>query len=85
MVCSTISRSGWSIVRRALLAKGGTLKKRPSLHLHKVPTQSNKVSSQTLQMAPICVFHTGVQSSAFVSLVSYFHIKKYEDISTWEI
>jgi hypothetical protein len=33
-------------VRSASLAKGGTLKKRPSLHLHKVLTQSNKVSSQ---------------------------------------
>jgi hypothetical protein len=45
------SRSGWSDVRNALLAKGGTLKKRPSLHLHKVPTWSNKVSAQTFQTA----------------------------------
>jgi hypothetical protein len=29
------SRSGWSVVRSASLAKGGTLKKRPSPHLHK--------------------------------------------------
>jgi hypothetical protein len=35
-VCSTFSRSGWSVVRSA---KGGTLKKRPSPHLHKVPTR----------------------------------------------
>jgi hypothetical protein len=46
MVCSIFLRSGWSIVRSASLAKGGTLKKRPSLHLHKVPTQSNKVRPQ---------------------------------------
>jgi len=46
-------RSGWSIVRSALLAKGGTSKKRLSPHLHKVPTQSNRVSPQTLQMALI--------------------------------
>jgi hypothetical protein len=32
-VCSTFLRSGWSVVRSASLAKGGTLKKRPSLHL----------------------------------------------------
>jgi hypothetical protein len=32
VVCSTFSRSGWSIVRNALLAKEGTSKKRPSLH-----------------------------------------------------
>jgi hypothetical protein len=44
-------RSGWSTVRSALLTKGCTLKKRPSLHLHGVPTWNNKVSPQTLQMA----------------------------------
>jgi hypothetical protein len=36
-----------------LLAKGSTLKKKPSPHLHKVPTQSNKVSPQTLHMTLI--------------------------------
>jgi hypothetical protein len=40
----TFLRSGWSIVRSTLLAKGGTVKQRPSLHLHKVPTWSDKVS-----------------------------------------
>jgi hypothetical protein len=34
MVCSTFSRSGWSVVRSALLAKEGTLK-RPSLYFEK--------------------------------------------------
>jgi hypothetical protein len=43
------SRNGWSVVRNASLAKGGTLKKRPSPHLYKVPTRSNKVSPRTLQ------------------------------------
>jgi hypothetical protein len=38
-------------LRSASLAKGGTSRKRPSVHLHKVPTQSNKVSPQTLQTA----------------------------------
>jgi len=37
-------RRGWRVVRSASLAKGGTLKKRPSSHLHKVLTWSNKVS-----------------------------------------
>jgi hypothetical protein len=41
-VCSTFSRSGWSVVRSALLANGGTSKKRPSPHLHKVPTRSSE-------------------------------------------
>jgi hypothetical protein len=50
-VCSTFSRSGWSVVRSASLAKGGTSKKRPSPHLHKVPTRSSKVSPRTLQTA----------------------------------
>jgi hypothetical protein len=52
-VCSTFSRSGWSVVRSASLAKGSTSKKRPSPHLNKVPTRSNKVSPRTLQMALI--------------------------------
>jgi hypothetical protein len=50
-VCSTFSRRGWSVVRSASLAKRGTSKKRQPLHLHKVPTQSNKVSPRTLQTA----------------------------------
>jgi hypothetical protein len=50
-VCSTFSGSGFSVVRSATLAIGGTSKKRPSPHLHKVPTRSNKVSQQTLQTA----------------------------------
>jgi hypothetical protein len=50
-VCSTFSRSGWSVVRCASLAKGGTSKKRPSPHVHKVPTRSNKVSPRTFQKA----------------------------------
>jgi hypothetical protein len=50
-VCSTFSRGVWSVVRSALLAKGGTSKKRPSPHLHKVPTRSNKASPRTLQNA----------------------------------
>jgi hypothetical protein len=45
------SRSGRGVVRSASLAKGGTSEKRPSPHLHKVPTWSNKVSPQTLQTA----------------------------------
>jgi hypothetical protein len=49
--CSTFSRSGWSIVRSESLAKGGTSKKRPSPHLHKVLTRINKVSPRTLQTA----------------------------------
>jgi hypothetical protein len=48
-VCSTFSGSGWSVVRRVSLAKGSTSKKRPSPHLHKAPTRSNKVSPRTLQ------------------------------------
>jgi hypothetical protein len=52
-VCSTFSRRGWSVVRSASLAKGGTSKKRLSPHLHEVPTRSNKVSPRTLQTALI--------------------------------
>jgi hypothetical protein len=51
MTVTPFSKSGWSVVRNASLAKGGTSKERPSPHLHKVPTRSNKVSPQTSQMA----------------------------------
>jgi hypothetical protein len=47
----TFFKSGWSIVKSASLAKGGTPKKRPSPHLHKDPTRSNKVSPRTFQTA----------------------------------
>jgi hypothetical protein len=47
----TFLRSGWSVVGSGSLAKGGTSKKRPSPHLQKVPTRSNKVSPRTLQTA----------------------------------
>jgi hypothetical protein len=50
MVCSAFSRSGWSVVRSASLAKGGTSKKRPT-HLHKVTTRSNKMRPLTFQTA----------------------------------
>jgi hypothetical protein len=43
--------SGWSVVRSTSLAERGTSKKRPSPHLHKFPTQSNKVSPWTFQKA----------------------------------
>jgi hypothetical protein len=43
------SRSGWNVLRSASLAKEGTSKKRPSPHLHKVPTRSDTVSPWTLQ------------------------------------
>jgi hypothetical protein len=47
-VCNTFSRSGWSVVR-------STSKKRPSPHLHKIPTRSNKVSPRTIQAALLLV------------------------------
>jgi hypothetical protein len=50
-VCSTFSRSGWSVVRSASLAEGGASKKRQLQHLHKVPTRSSKVGPRTLQTA----------------------------------
>jgi hypothetical protein len=50
-ICSTFLKSGWSIVRSASLAKGSTLKKILSLHLHKVLIWSNKASSRTSQTA----------------------------------
>jgi hypothetical protein len=42
-------------VRSASLVKGGTSKRRPSPHLYKVPTRSNKVNPQTFQMVLVLV------------------------------
>jgi hypothetical protein len=48
-ICSTFSRSGWSVVRSTSLSKGGASKKIASPHLHEVPTRSDKVSPRTSQ------------------------------------
>jgi hypothetical protein len=50
-ICSTFSKSRWSVVRSAPLSKGGSSKTRPSSHLYKVSTRSNKMSPRTLQTA----------------------------------
>jgi hypothetical protein len=65
--CSTFSRSGWSVVRSASLAKGGTSEKRPSPHLHKVPTRSYKMSPRTSQTA----------------LVKYSYVCQWTHFSLW--
>jgi hypothetical protein len=59
-VCRTFWRSGWSVVRNASLAKGCVSKKRPLSHIHQVPTQSNKVSPRTFQMALSLYTHTHI-------------------------
>jgi hypothetical protein len=68
--CSTFSRSGWSVVRSASLVKGGTSKKGPSPHLHKVPTWCNKVSPRTLQTALVFTYINGKN---FISLPLHVH------------
>jgi hypothetical protein len=62
-VCSTFLRNGWSVVRSASLAKGGTSKKRPSPHLHKFPTRSNKVSPRIFHTALYILQHDAKQRS----------------------
>jgi hypothetical protein len=56
-VCITFSKSGLSVVRSASLTKGGSSRRRPSPHLHKVSTQSNKVSPRTFQTALVIFVH----------------------------
>jgi hypothetical protein len=50
-IVTPFSKIGWSVGRSASLVKGGSSKKRPSPHLHKVPSRSNEVSPRTLQTA----------------------------------
>jgi hypothetical protein len=47
------TRCVWSVERSASFSKEGTPKKRPSPHLHVVPTRSSKVSPRTFQSALI--------------------------------
>jgi hypothetical protein len=68
-IYNTLSRSGWSVARSASLAKGDTSKKRPSQHLHQVPTRSNKVSPRTLQTALVHVFTSGLRLSTSAELI----------------
>jgi hypothetical protein len=44
--------------KKCIACQGGTSKRRPSLHLHKVLTRSNKVSPQTLQVALVICSQT---------------------------
>jgi hypothetical protein len=54
-IVTPFSRSRWSVVRIASLAKGGISKKRPSPHLHKVPIRSNTA----LVFSPLDKCYTG--------------------------
>jgi hypothetical protein len=73
------SRSGLSVVRSSSFAKRGTWKKRPSLHLYKVPTRSNNVSPRTLQTALVSTiigsFQCCVNSSLFQTHYQVFRQK----------
>jgi hypothetical protein len=46
-----VFESGWSVIRSASLARGGTSKKRLSPHLHKDPTRNNKLSPRNFETA----------------------------------
>jgi hypothetical protein len=65
MTVTPFSRSGWSVVRCASLAKGGTSKKRPSPHLHKVSTRSNKVGTN---IANGPAYHSGKKKRKYILL-----------------
>jgi hypothetical protein len=70
--CSTYSRSEWSVVRSASLAKGSTSKNRPSPHLHRVPARSNKVSPPIFQTALVL---STLDSGWFLPIISNWRCK----------
>jgi hypothetical protein len=76
-VCSTFSRSAWSVVRSASLVKGGTSKKRPSPHLHKVPARSNKVGPRTLQTTLINHFASNKWLADHIFYFMYIYMYMY--------
>jgi hypothetical protein len=61
------SRSGWSVVKSASLARGRISKKRQSPHLHKVPTRSNKMGPPTFQTELVRYDLRSSYSSYFLS------------------
>jgi hypothetical protein len=69
MVCSTFSRCGLSVVRSASLAKVATSIKRPSPHLHKVPTLSNKVIPRILQTALVIIIITTTTTTTIIIII----------------
>jgi hypothetical protein len=81
-VCSsTFSRSGWSVVRSASLAIGGTSKKRPSPHLHNVSTQRTKMSPRTLQTPSYILLRTSCLmflTRLKVNVTNTFLIRRYK-------
>jgi hypothetical protein len=74
MVYSTFSRSGWNLVRSASLAKGGTSKKRPSPHIHKVPARSDKVSPRTFQTGHVYCYELSMCNYTLKSLSTLYNI-----------
>jgi hypothetical protein len=55
-VCNTFSRSGWSVVRRVSLAKGGTSKRRPS---HRSPKLQTTEFIADCSQCTLLIFITG--------------------------
>jgi hypothetical protein len=71
--------------KSASLAKGGTTKKRPSPHLHKVQTRSYQVSPRTSQTALVYspfIRRTAGYSTNLISLLIH-HIQTFRWSCTW--
>jgi hypothetical protein len=56
--------------KKCITCQGGTSKKRPSSHLHKVPTRSNKVSPRTFQTSLVYCVPVSVPSFCSTRCVS---------------
>jgi hypothetical protein len=84
-VCGTFSRSGWSVVRSASLSKGGNSKKRPSQHIHKVPTRNNKASRRILQTTLVFIDQKSSFSFGATPDVILQCIKHTEVVHSWNI
>jgi len=68
-------RSGWSVVS-ASLAKEVLQKRDQHCIIHKVPTQSNEVSPQTLKMALVYVISFKFSQNFFYSLYLFCSIEE---------
>jgi hypothetical protein len=64
-----------------LFAKGSTSKKRPSPHIHKVPTRNNKVSPRTFQTGLLCsLYYRSVYFYNGEAVPVFNYVSRHEDV-----
>jgi hypothetical protein len=61
--------------KKCIACRGRYFEKRPSPHLHKVPTRSNKVSPRTFQTALVLIYKESFRTELVGIFMVYLHTK----------